>query len=135
MTSIRQRRRQLFWLCSATCLAYNGIGAQAESLAPAPAPVEKYPIRPITLVVPQTPGGTNDIVGRVIAQKLSDITAMSVIVENRPGAGGNIGTQAVARSAKDGYTLLLTVSSAQAINPALYKNPGFDPIKDFTPVL
>ena len=134
MTSIRQRRRQLFWLCSATCLAYNGIGAQAESLAPAPAPVEKYPIRPITLVVPQTPGGTNDIVGRVIAQKLSDITAMSVIVENRPGAGGNIGTQAVARSAKDGYTLLLTVSSAQAINPALYKNPGFDPIKDFTPV-
>ncbi|NBS96429.1 MAG: hypothetical protein EBT08_09855, partial [Betaproteobacteria bacterium] len=72
MTSIRQRRRQLVWLCSASLLSGTGIAAQTEILAPAPATVEKYPIRPITLVVPQTPGGTNDIVGRVIAQKLSD---------------------------------------------------------------
>lgn len=154
MNSNRQRRREMFRLFSATCLSTAGVTAQSQhpaqaqntaqtptaapsgspSVPASPAPTDKYPIRPITLVVPQTPGGTNDIVGRVVAQKLSDVTGMSVIVENRPGAGGNIGTQAVARGPKDGYTLLMTVSSAQAINPALYKNAGFDPVKDFTPV-
>jgi tripartite-type tricarboxylate transporter receptor subunit TctC len=86
------------------------------------------------MVVPQTAGGTNDIVGRVVSQKLSDVLGSPVAVENRPGAGGNIGTQFVGKSAKDGYTLLMTISSSQAINPALYKNPGFDPVKDFKPV-
>jgi tripartite-type tricarboxylate transporter receptor subunit TctC len=62
------------------------------------------------------------------------VLSASVVVENRPGAGGNIGTQAAARAAKDGYTLLMTISSSQAINPALYKNAGFDPVKDFRPV-
>ena len=93
-----------------------------------------YPGRPIVMVVPQAAGGTNDIVGRLVSQKLGDVLGGSVVVENRPGAGGNIGTQAVARGAKDGYTLLMTISSSQAINPALYKNPGFDPVKDFRPV-
>mgnify|MGYP002385039906 CR=1 FL=1 len=93
-----------------------------------------YPNRPITLVVPQTAGGTNDIVGRVVGQKLAEVLASPVVVENRPGAGGNIGTQAVARGAKDGYTLLMTISSSQAINPALYRNAGFDPVKDFKPI-
>ncbi|NML86719.1 tripartite tricarboxylate transporter substrate binding protein [Polaromonas sp.] len=93
-----------------------------------------YPSRPIVMVVPQAAGGTNDIVGRVVSQKLGEVLGTSVVVENRPGAGGNIGTQAVARGAKDGYTLLMTISSSQAINPALYKNPGFDPVKDFRPV-
>jgi tripartite-type tricarboxylate transporter receptor subunit TctC len=93
-----------------------------------------YPNRPILMVVPQTAGGTNDIVGRVVSQKLSEVLGSPVAVENRPGAGGNIGTQFVGKSAKDGYTLLMTISSSQAINPALYKNPGFDPVKDFKPV-
>ena len=93
-----------------------------------------YPSRPIVLVVPQAAGGTNDIVGRVVGQKLGEVLGGSVVVENRPGAGGNIGTQAVTRAPKDGYTLLMTISSSQAINPALYKNPGFDPVKDFRPV-
>lgn len=93
-----------------------------------------YPSRPIVMVVPQAAGGTNDIVGRVVSQKLGEVLDTSVVVENRPGAGGNIGTQAVARGAKDGYILLMTISSSQAINPALYKNPGFDPVKDFRPV-
>ena len=93
-----------------------------------------YPSRPIVLVVPQAAGGTNDIVGRVVGQKLGEVLGGSVVVENRPGAGGNIGTQAVARAPKDGYTLLMTISSSQAINPALYKNPGFDPVKDFKPI-
>jgi tripartite-type tricarboxylate transporter receptor subunit TctC len=93
-----------------------------------------YPNRPILMVVPQTAGGTNDIVGRVVSQKLSEVLGSPVAVENRPGAGGNIGTQFVSKSAKDGYTLLMTISSSQAINPVLYKNPGFDPVKDFKPV-
>ena len=93
-----------------------------------------FPNRPIVMVVPQAAGGTNDIVGRLVSQKLGDILGTSAVVENRPGAGGNIGTQAVARGPKDGYTLLMTISSSQAINPALYKNPGFDPVKDFKPI-
>ena len=93
-----------------------------------------YPSRPITLVVPQAAGGTNDIVGRLVGQKLGEVLGASVVVDNRPGAGGNIGTQLVAKAPKDGYLLLMTISSSQAINPALYKNPGFDPVKDFRPV-
>jgi tripartite-type tricarboxylate transporter receptor subunit TctC len=90
-----------------------------------------YPNRPITLVVPQAAAGTNDIVARTIAPALSEALKTPIIVENRPGAGGNIGTQSVAKASKDAYTLLLTINSAQAINPALYKNPGFDPVNDF----
>jgi len=82
---------------------------------------QPYPSKPIALVVPQAAGGTNDIVARLIAPAFGEALGASVVVENRPGAGGNIGTQGVARSAKDGYTLLLTINSAQAINPALYK--------------
>lgn len=93
-----------------------------------------YPSRPVTMVVPQAVGGTNDIVGRLVAQKLGEVLPGSVVVENRPGAGGNIGTAGAAKAPKDGYTLLMTISSAQAINPALYRNPGFDPVKDFTPL-
>jgi len=93
-----------------------------------------YPNKPITIIVPQAPGGTNDIVGRVVAQRLGEQIKASVLVENKPGAGGNIGTQFVANAPKDGHTLLMTISSAQAINPALYKNPGFDPVNDFIPL-
>jgi tripartite-type tricarboxylate transporter receptor subunit TctC len=93
-----------------------------------------YPSRPIVMIVPQAAGGTNDIVGRVVSQKLAEKLGGSAVVENRPGAGGNIGTQAVAKAPKDGYTLLMTISSSQAINPALYKAPGFDPVADFQPV-
>ncbi|MEG3000378.1 MAG: tripartite tricarboxylate transporter substrate binding protein [Comamonas sp.] len=93
-----------------------------------------YPSRPIVMVVPQAAGGTNDIVGRLVSQKLGEKLGVSTVVENRPGAGGNIGTQGVAKAAKDGYTLLMTISSSQAINPALYKSPGFDPIADFKPI-
>jgi len=107
------------------------LGCVALQLAAQPQP---YPNKPISLVVPQTAGGTNDIVARLVAPAFGEAIGASVVVENKPGAGGNIGTQGVARSAKDGYTLLLTINSAQAINPALYKNPGFDPINDFVPL-
>ena len=107
----------------------------AGSLSIAPATAQTaYPSRPVTLVVPQAAGGTNDIVGRLVGQKLGEVMNAAVVVDNRPGAGGNIGTQLVAKAPKDGHTLLMTISSSQAINPALYKNPGFDPVKDFRPV-
>ena len=93
-----------------------------------------YPSRPIVMIVPQAAGGTNDIVGRIVSQKLGEVLNAPVVLENRPGAGGNIGTQAASKAPKDGYTLLMTISSSQAINPALYKNPGFDPVKDFRPI-
>jgi len=93
-----------------------------------------FPSKPVTLIVPQNAGGTNDLVARTLAQRLSALWGVGVVVENRPGAGGNIGTVAAAKAPKDGHTLLLTISSAQAINPALYKNPGFDPVKDFVPL-
>jgi len=116
-------KRQWFRLVTPLLLAVLSAAAAAD-----------YPSKPITVVVPQAAGGTNDIVGRLVAQKLGEMLPGTVVVENRPGAGGNIGTVAVARAPKDGHTLLMTISSAQAINPAVYKNPGFDPVKDFTPL-
>lgn len=93
-----------------------------------------YPDKPVTVVVPQSPGGTNDIVARLISDKLAQQLGQPFVVQNKPGAGGNIGTAQVAREAADGYTILFTVSSAQAISPAIFKDPGFDPVKDFSPV-
>ncbi|GAB3490831.1 tripartite tricarboxylate transporter substrate binding protein [Curvibacter fontanus] len=95
---------------------------------------DKYPLKPVTLVVPQAPGGANDAIARIIAQKLMEQTGQQFIVDNRPGAGGNIGTAAAAKARPDGYTLLLTVNSSHVINPSLYRNTGFDPIKDFEPI-
>ena len=95
---------------------------------------DKYPAKPVTMIVPQSPGGANDTVARILAHKLSENLGVQFIVDNRPGAGGNIGTAAAAKASKDGHTLLVTVSSAHVVNPALYKNPGFDPVKDFEPV-
>ena len=106
----------------------------AQTSTPAQAQTPSYPSKPVTIVVPQAPGGTNDALGRILAQKLTERLGQSFIVENRAGAGGNIGTAMAARAPKDGYTLLLTISSAQAINPALYKSTGFDPVKDFDPI-
>jgi tripartite-type tricarboxylate transporter receptor subunit TctC len=90
--------------------------------------------RPIHLVVAFGPGATTDLVARLIQPKLSEALGQAVIVENKPGAGGNIGAQQVKRAAPDGYTLLLT-SVAFAVNPSLYQNAGYDPFKDFSPVV
>lgn len=95
---------------------------------------DKFPSKPITVVVPQAAGGANDAIARVVAQKLGEQLGQSVVVENRPGAGGTLATGTTARARNDGYTLLLTSDSAHVIGPALYKNPGFDPVKDFAPV-
>jgi len=95
---------------------------------------DKYPSRPVTFIVPQATGGANDAIARVIAQKLSMVMNRQFLVDNRPGAGGNIATALVAKAKPDGYTLLLTANSMLVINPALYRSPGFDPVKDFEPV-
>jgi tripartite-type tricarboxylate transporter receptor subunit TctC len=94
---------------------------------------QTYPSRQITLIIPFAIGGSNDMVGRAIGKKLTEAWGQPVIVENRPGAGGMIGTAAVAAAPPDGYTLLL-VSSTFTINPAIRKSMPFDTIKDFTPV-
>ena len=95
---------------------------------------DKYPSKPVTVIVPQAPGGANDTIARVVAQKLSEALGQQFIIDNKPGAGGNIGTANAAKARNDGYTLMLTVNSAHVINPSLYKSTGFDPIKDFEPI-
>lgn len=96
---------------------------------------EAYPSRPVTLIVPQPAGGTNDIVARFLAEQFgTKLGSSRFIVENRAGAGGTIGTAAAARANPDGYTLLLTISASQAIGPGLYAKPNFDPIADFEPI-
>jgi tripartite-type tricarboxylate transporter receptor subunit TctC len=107
--------------------------AAALVLASSDAHAQTYPSRQITLIIPFAVGGSNDIVGRVIAKKLAEVWGQPVVVENRSGAGGMIGTSAVAAAPPDGYTLLL-VSSTFTINPAIKKSMPFDTIKDFTPV-
>ncbi len=98
----------------------------------APAVAQDYPTKPIRLIIPFPPGGSNDVVGRMIAQQLSDRLGKQVVVDNRGGAGGVLGTEIAAKSAPDGYTLLV-ISIAHAVSPWLYKLQ-FDPIKSFTPV-
>jgi tripartite-type tricarboxylate transporter receptor subunit TctC len=96
---------------------------------------DPFPSKVITIVVPQAPGGANDVIGRALAQRLSAAIGGPVIVENRQGAGGNLGTAYVARQPKDGHTLLLNAQSVQTINPFLYRKVPFDPVKDFDPVM
>ncbi|WP_286936647.1 Bug family tripartite tricarboxylate transporter substrate binding protein [Achromobacter sp. UBA4530] len=108
--------------------------AATLSLAGAAAAQATYPDRPIRLIVPFPPGGTSDVVGRIFAEALAKQIGQPVVVENRGGAGGTVGSRAVASAAPDGYTLLLGTSSTNGTNPAVYKNLPYDAVKDFTPV-
>ena len=124
ISSLRPRRRALFaCACGLLALAFGA----------APALAQDYPNRPIKVIVPFSPGGAVDGPMRVIAQELSKRLGQQVVVENRPGAGATIGTEAVAKSAPDGYTLLLA-SQTNAISASLYKNLTYDPIEDFAPI-
>jgi len=106
----------------------------AFALMTVPATAQDYPNRPITLVVPFPPGGSTTIVARIVADKMSEALGQSIVVDNRAGAGGTIGSRAVARTAPDGYTILLGYTGTLAIGPTLYPNAGYDPRKDFTPI-
>jgi tripartite-type tricarboxylate transporter receptor subunit TctC len=97
-----------------------------------PAAAQNYPDKPVRLIIPFPPGGSNDVVGRMVAQQLSERLGKQVVVDNRAGAGGVNGTEAASKATPDGYTLLL-ISIAHAVNPHLYKL-SYDPIKSFTPV-
>jgi tripartite-type tricarboxylate transporter receptor subunit TctC len=110
------------------------MGAMAtSSLGPSPANAENYPGRTIKIIVPFAPAGPTDIMARILSTHLGDIIGASVIVENKPGAGGNIGIGTVAHAEPDGYTLLIT-SSAYVVNPGLYAKIPYDPYKDFAPI-
>jgi tripartite-type tricarboxylate transporter receptor subunit TctC len=113
-------------LCAAVALGLAGASDDA--------PAQTFPNRTITLVIPFAPGGSTSIVGRVIADKMSQLLGESIIVDNRPGAGGTVGTKTVAKSEPDGYTLLLGYTGTLAIGPSLYKGAGYDPRQDFAPI-
>lgn len=95
---------------------------------------DAYPRKPIRFVVPWPPGGASDLIARLIGQKMSESMGQPVVIENRPGAGGMIGSEVVARSAPDGYTMLYGSTGPNAMNASLYKKMPYDPVKDFTPV-
>jgi tripartite-type tricarboxylate transporter receptor subunit TctC len=102
-------------------------------LLAAPALAQTYPSKPVRMIVPFPAGGPADLVARLLSSKLPETWGQPLLIENRGGAGGNIGTAAVARAAPDGYTILLTTSGLMS-NPSLYKDTGFDPVRDFAPV-
>ena len=103
--------------------------------APTIAGAQAYPDRPIKLIVPFAPGSSPDLTARLVGERAARLLGQAIVIENRPGAGGNIGVAAVARAAPDGYTLLSGGSGTHAANPALYATLPFDPIKDFDPVI
>ena len=98
------------------------------------AAAQPFPAKPVRIIVPQTPGGASDLLARVVGQKLSERWGQPVVVENRAGAGGNVGTDYVAKSPADGYTLLMSYVGTQAINGSVYKSLTYEPFKDFAPV-
>jgi tripartite-type tricarboxylate transporter receptor subunit TctC len=108
--------------------------AAAVLLAASAARADDYPTRPVTLVVPFAPGGSTTIMARIVAEKMGTTLGQQVIIDNRGGAGGTIGARQVAKSAADGYTILLGYSGTLAIGPTLYRDPGFDLRKDFVAI-
>jgi tripartite-type tricarboxylate transporter receptor subunit TctC len=113
------------WL---TCLATLGALLAAKALA------DEYPTRPITLIVPYAAGGGNDVMARIVADKMGLALGQPIVIENRGGAGGSIATRQVAKSEPDGYTLGLGGTGTLAIDPTLYSNVGYDPRRDLAPV-
>jgi len=110
------------------------LGAAVLALAALPAAAQSFPTKPIRLICPFPPAGAVDIASRAIANEMTKTIGQPVTVENKPGAGGNLGGEAAAKSAPDGYTLFMSTSGIQAINPALYAKMNFDPNKDLIPV-
>jgi tripartite-type tricarboxylate transporter receptor subunit TctC len=108
--------------------------ASLSALAAASAFAQSYPSRPVTLLLPWAPGGSTDILARIVAQNLHQSMGQPVIIENRTGASGNIGTLACARAAPDGYTMLFNTMSVHTMNHALFANMPFDGVKDFSPI-
>ena len=112
-------------VCGALLLSVAAVGACAQA----------FPDRPIRIVVPYVPGGSTDLLSRLLGDTASETLGQNVIVENRPGAGGMLGTTFVAKAAPDGHTIVICTVGTCAVNPTLFKNPGYDILKDFAPVI
>jgi len=117
-------RKLVLCLVAAACLAGTATADAADD----------YPTRPIRIVVPFAAGGGVDILTRILARNMESLLGQPVVVDPKPGAGGNVGVEAVAKSAPDGYTLLMATTGTHTINPGLYKTLPFDPVKDFRPI-
>jgi len=113
--------------------ALVALGAALAAAVAVPAAAETYPSKPVRMIVPYAAGGATDLVARLIAQHLGTALRQPIVVENRPGANGVIGTEAAARAAPDGYTLLMNTAGAQTLNPVLFK-VGYDPVRSFEPI-
>jgi tripartite-type tricarboxylate transporter receptor subunit TctC len=117
-------RSQLAAMTSACALGITPLAAVAQT----------YPAKPIRIIVPWTPGGTADTLARIVGQRLGDALGQQVLADNRPGASGQIGTELVAKSAPDGYTLVLATTAPNSTAPSLYPKLAYDPMKDFAPI-
>ena len=113
-------------------IAFAAVVAALSGATPSHA--ADYPNKPVTLIIGFAPGGPSDVMARILTKKMEEILKQTIVIENRPGAGGGIAGAAVARATPDGYTVLLATGSLLAINVSLYKNLGYDPEKDFEPI-
>ena len=135
--SLASRIAPLIHIARAARITHAGLmaaGALGLAFSATAATAAGYPSNPIRIIVPFAAGGTSDLVTRILAQAMGTELKVAVIVDNRPGAGGNIGSELVARAAPDGYTLLMGTVATHGINASLYKSMPFDPVKDFAPV-
>jgi tripartite-type tricarboxylate transporter receptor subunit TctC len=132
---VRTLLHHVYRLRRPASFAFAAVAGACFTLLPGTvAYAQNYPAKPVRMVVPFPPGGSLDIAGRLIAQKLTDAWGQPVVVENKPGAGGNIGADFVAKSPADGYTILLGALSTHAVNPSLYAKMPYDAAKDFAPI-
>ena len=112
----------------------SGLGITLFVCASVPVQAQDYPTRPVTMLAPQAPGASSDLLARTLGERLHAAWGQPVVIENRPGAGGNVGAALVARAAPDGYTLMIGTDAIMTSNVHLYRNMPFDPVKDFAPV-
>src|SRR5437660_6483231 len=130
---IRYGRDVMSW-CKRLPAAFAGVMAFALVGAAAANAEDKYPSKPVRMIVSFSAGGPTDTVARVMGAKMGELLGQQFVVDNRVGAGGNIGADQVAKAPPDGYTLLMATVSTHAINPGLYKNMPYDPVRDFAPI-
>lgn len=126
-----ETKRDEFRLARATVPLAAVAAVMCAAMAPSPSDAESWPTKPVHLVVPFAPGGATDVIARIMAEALTPLLGQQVIVENKPGAGGTLGATLVVRAPADGYTYYVAASPGFTNSAALYKSPGFDPVKDF----
>ena len=124
-----------YWTAGAVALVFGLVAESGLCAKPATrAPAESFPNRPIRIIVPFPPGGAVDIVNRIVGTRLTEVLGQQVVIENRSGAGGNVGADFAAKSTPDGYTLFACGVASHGVSPAIYKKLSFDPVKDFAPI-